>query len=348
MGKQEFDEALDAASVEHFKNIQGEERTHFGASGAGGYCPREAWYGFRRVENIEFSGRMLRLFNRGHEEEFRVFKWLSAMEGVVIQPFAQKLILEDRGCHDGGVQYTAHDWSRPLAYDETDVTLSPHHVAVAEELFGVKLKQWHFSVDIGDEPVPILDHRGMPAYEKAGHYQGSGDGRISGLDTWFPEVSGLGWGLFENKTHKDDSYKGVVKEGVRKSKYGHWAQMQQYMHFFGLAWGFYVAVNKDTDEIYTEIVMYDEVKAMQLAERSLQIIEQRTAPPRVTNDPSNFGCRFCDFKEICHYNGEMAKNCRSCAFAEPVVGKEWRCNKYRKNIPQEFIKKGCGEWVGVQ
>lgn len=51
-------------------------RLHLGASIIGGECPREIWYSFRWVYHKVFSGRMYRLFNRGHLEEKRNLEWL--------------------------------------------------------------------------------------------------------------------------------------------------------------------------------------------------------------------------------------------------------------------------------
>jgi len=46
-------------------------RPHLGASLIGRECARELWYGFHWSTLETFSGRMLRLFNRGHLEEPR-------------------------------------------------------------------------------------------------------------------------------------------------------------------------------------------------------------------------------------------------------------------------------------
>lgn len=46
-------------------------RSHLGASLMGRECTREIWYSWRWVSPNKFSGRMLRLFNRGHLEEPR-------------------------------------------------------------------------------------------------------------------------------------------------------------------------------------------------------------------------------------------------------------------------------------
>ena len=59
-------------------------RPHLGASQIGKECERALWYGFRwAVTGNQFSGRMLRLFNRGHEEEPRFERWLK-MAGITV------------------------------------------------------------------------------------------------------------------------------------------------------------------------------------------------------------------------------------------------------------------------
>lgn len=51
-------------------------RTHLGASIIGHDCQAYAWNTFRWLKFEQFDGRMLRLFNRGHEEEKRFIRWL--------------------------------------------------------------------------------------------------------------------------------------------------------------------------------------------------------------------------------------------------------------------------------
>jgi len=51
-------------------------RNHLGASLIGDTCNRRLWYSWRWVMFPKFSGRMQRLFNRGHKEEARFIEWL--------------------------------------------------------------------------------------------------------------------------------------------------------------------------------------------------------------------------------------------------------------------------------
>ena len=54
-------------------------RNHMGASGIGNKCARAIWYGFRWTTDTKHSGRMIRLFNRGHLEEGRFIALLLAL-----------------------------------------------------------------------------------------------------------------------------------------------------------------------------------------------------------------------------------------------------------------------------
>jgi hypothetical protein len=251
--------------------------------------------------------------------------------------------------HDGSDSYVCIGWDAEddAAWSECDdVSDDPVHIKRATDR-GEGPKQWGFSVDVDAEPWPVFDKFGNPAYTGKGHYAGSGDGCVIGLDEWFPEVAGLGWGLFENKTHNEKSFTNLVKKGVLSAKPEHYAQMQQYMHFFGLKWALYIAVNKNNDDIHPEVIHYKPEVAEHYAERAMKILTQRTPPAKLTEDPSWFECRYCDFREICHYQKAMQKSCRSCIFALPVAGGEWECAKYRQIIPKNFIPQGCDDWEQI-
>jgi hypothetical protein len=54
-------------------------RSHLGISVVGNACERYIWFQFRWMHFEQFSGRMQRLFNRGHKEEERIIEWLTAI-----------------------------------------------------------------------------------------------------------------------------------------------------------------------------------------------------------------------------------------------------------------------------
>ena len=92
-------EAVDSFCQQTF---QEGPRGHLGASIIGKECRRALWYGFRFVAHKEHSGRIHRLFQRGHEEEPRVKRWLEGI-GCVFQETGEKqLSFKALGGHFSG------------------------------------------------------------------------------------------------------------------------------------------------------------------------------------------------------------------------------------------------------
>ena len=80
-------------------------RMHLGASVIGSECRRALWYGFRWVTDIKHPGRLLRLFNRGHEEENRFARDLQmiGVEFVDVDPTTgNQFVYSALGGHFGG------------------------------------------------------------------------------------------------------------------------------------------------------------------------------------------------------------------------------------------------------
>ena len=64
--------------------LGGRPRPHLGASMIGKECERALWYSFHwAITGNKLSGRMLRLFDRGQEEEARFIRWLE-LAGVTV------------------------------------------------------------------------------------------------------------------------------------------------------------------------------------------------------------------------------------------------------------------------
>lgn len=112
---------VEAVDASHEAN-QGGQRLHLGASLIGRDCSRFLWYSFRWAKPEKFSGRMLRLFRRGHEEEARIVADLRriGMEVHTVDPTTGKqftwsaLAGHAGGSQDGAAKRVpnrpAHDW----------------------------------------------------------------------------------------------------------------------------------------------------------------------------------------------------------------------------------------------
>lgn len=166
-----------------------------------------------------------------------------------------------------------------------------------------------------------------------GHFSGHMDGCALEI----PEAHKT-WHVLEFKTHNNKSFNKLVKEGVKKSKPQHYAQMQTYMHLTGMKRALYLATNKDTDELYSERVKYDRVFCGDLLEKAKRIITSYEPPPRAFNRRDYYECGWCDAREICW--GPSRQNmvlpikqlsCRQCCHATPLIngsGARWSCKKH--------------------
>ena len=179
-----------------------------------------------------------------------------------------------------------------------------------------------------------------------GHFGGSLDG-IGKL----PPASGIDEAvLLEFKTNGTGAgFNKLDSHGMPIAKPDHFAQTSTYGFKYGFRFCAYLNINKNDDSLHVEIVKLDHNLGAQMEMKAEQIIHSKTAPARLSDNPTYRGCGWCAMKGICH-NGEMPeKNCRSCTYALPVENAEWFCSLPAHNsiIPAEFIPKGCGNWQPI-
>jgi hypothetical protein len=174
-----------------------------------------------------------------------------------------------------------------------------------------------------------------------GHFGGSLDGVALGL-LEAPRT----WHVLEFKTHSAKSFRELVAKGVAEAKPQHWAQMQIYMHLTGLTRAMYVAVCKDTDDLYVERVSADTQAAERLMAKAARVIGAARPPARLSEDPTWFECRFCDHHELCHGEAAAAISCRSCLHATPVEG-GWTCARWEQGLDLDTQRRACARHLFV-
>ena len=275
----------DAACKEILKDEK--PRTYLGASQAGDHCMRKVWFEYRWFDtSFVPEGRLLRLFDRGNNEEYRVYRWLSAM-----------------GCR-----------------------------------------------------LDILDSDGEQHRASAirGHLGGGTDGVV-----WLPES--YGWPhpmILEIKTTTKKDLPALKKHGMMVQKPQHYDQTGIYARIIGQKLGIkinhslYIAVAKDTDEIYFEIVPIVEATVDITLDIAKQLIYSTTVPGGCASKPkipSYYYCKsMCSFQTICLGMKEPSKNCRSCIYASASSAHndgQWLCAKANGAvIPKDFMYDGCSQW----
>jgi hypothetical protein len=181
-----------------------------------------------------------------------------------------------------------------------------------------------------------------------GHFGGSLDGIGVGL----PEAPKT-WHLLEFKTHNEKSFKELEKKGVEKAKPDHYTQMQAYMGMSHelktmdpLKRAMYIAVNKNTDDLYAERIEYNPIAYKKIRSKAERVIFAPTPPPRISETPDFFQCRWCNFREVCHPSAaeefiQPEVNCRTCTNSTPQDNGSWKCEKFDKILTYEEEERGC-------
>lgn len=255
------------------KNHNADHRPHLGASIIGRPCSRQIWYSWHWADKKKVSGRLAKLFERGHLEEPVMAK---ALRGIGVELHTEQ--------PDGS--------------------------------------QWSVSL-------------------LGGHFGGSMDG----IGINFPDAP-KSWAVWENKTSNTKGFNEMLGKGVKAAKPEHYDQMTVYMGATGTPRAMYTMVNKETDDVYSEWVHFDQARYDQLLAKAEIIIRAAEPPTGVSKDPSYYICKWCDYSHICHGSKAPEVNCRTCMHSTAEIegnGGRWSCARWGADVPLEAQKTGCDE-----
>jgi CRISPR/Cas system-associated exonuclease Cas4 (RecB family) len=195
-----------------------------------------------------------------------------------------------------------------------------------EDLKRVGVKVYEFDETTGQQ---------FKVSECQGHFGGSMDGVGLGIG------QSKKWHLLEFKTHNEKSFKELKEKGVKEAKPQHYAQMCVYMYLAGIERAYYMAVNKNNDELYGERLKSDNNHAKALIEKANSIIFADEPPTGISERADWFECKFCDYHDICFEQKIPQSNCRTCAHSTPVEDGKWSCKK--RDIAHK--QAGCDQHI---
>jgi hypothetical protein len=161
------------------------------------------------------------------------------------------------------------------------------------------------------------------------------------------------WHCGEFKTHNHKSFTQVQSKGLREAKPQHWVQLVIGMALSGMTRGLYLAVDKDTDHLYTERLRWEDVKgdAARLLIFAENIVTAKEPPARISDDPESFNCKFCPHHGSCHGQQVANVTCRSCVHATPEIEPDglgrWSCAKHRKTLSEAEQLRGCDDHLFI-
>lgn len=135
-------------------------------------------------------------------------------------------------------------------------------------------------------------------------------GHVDGIVTAAPESLGFTFPmLWEFKTMNAQNWRDCVKRGVAVSKPVYAAQMAIYQAYMestieGISRNpaLFTAINKDTQELWFEMVPFDAALAQRASDRAVKIItatEYGELLPRSFSDNTHFECKFCSWQDRC-------------------------------------------------
>ena len=147
--------------------------------------------------------------------------------------------------------------------------------------------------------VDLLRKGGFTVYSENhdGSQFGFNDGKIAGHCDGVIIINDEPY-LLEIKTAKSTKFKEFKKMGfLHNNRYR--VQVNIYMNKFRLKKCLAVVICKDTQELYLEIIDYDQITAEHYLERGHWIANTSNMPDRIAKTKMNFGCKYCDHYEEC-------------------------------------------------
>lgn len=176
--------------------------------------------------------------------------------------------------------------------------------------------------------------------DKTGHFVCKLDGVMRGV----PQAEKTPHDL-EIKTHSLDSFKGVVKKGVAESKPMHYWQMQAGMKYGKLTRALYLALCKNDEAYYAERVYPDSAVMNRIEAKITTLVEAPIPPVGISDDGKAFGCKWCDFKEVCVEGKTPIKTCRSCVNAVVLkTNGDWACGLTGQVLSNDEQKLACDDY----
>ena len=135
-------------------------------------------------------------------------------------------------------------------------------------------------------------------------------GHVDGILNGGPADLGLGYpAIWEFKTMNDKSWRDTVKHGVAQSKPVYAAQVAVYQAYMEASVpgvsanpALFTAINKDTQEIWFELLPFDGGLAQRMSDRAVRVITATHAGevlPRHAMTPTHQECKFCAWQDRC-------------------------------------------------
>ena len=164
-----------------------------------------------------------------------------------------------------------------------------------------------------------------------GHFRGHCDGFLLGI-LQAPKTPHV----WEHKVCNEAKQKKLAKlklEKGEKEALAHWdqiyyAQAQVYMHQFEITRHYLTCSSPGERTTVSVRTNYNREHAEYLMDRAQGIIYSEEEPARLSETPTDYRCKMCDFHGICHEQKPFMDSCRTCVYSAPGKDGKWDCKKH--------------------
>jgi hypothetical protein len=258
-----------------------------------------------------------------------------------------------------GASQIGEDCARKLWYGFHWTTADKHSDRILRLFNRGHLEEPRFVAMLAAAGIKVYQYKAPGEQFKIQLHGGHFGGSLDGVAEAIPDAAGPV--LTEFKTHNKESFAKLAGRnwsyrvanpgdwpfdgiGVRASKFQHYVQMQMYMAAYQLQHGLYLAVCKDDDSLYGEVIVADAAISGAFANRAREIVFATEPPARIKNDPTWWQCKFCDKAPVCYGKAAPARNCRTCASAQPKTDGTWLCNQHNRFLDKPAQLAGCPQY----
>lgn len=180
----------------------------------------------------------------------------------------------------------------------------------------------------------------------AGHFRGHADGRILGL-LQAPRTEHV-WEHKSTDEKKQGALAKLRHEKGEKAALAEWdatyyGQAQLYMHYSGLTRHYLTCSTPGGRATISVRTNADGAVALALIEKARRIITAQEPPPRISERPDWYQCKWCDYRTVCHGDTLPDVGCRTCLHATPEMDSDarWSCARYGCDMPIEYQRQSC-------
>lgn len=164
-----------------------------------------------------------------------------------------------------------------------------------------------FEMYLRDTGFEIVEDCFSQARWTEGFFSGAGDGVVI--------KDGVRY-VCEYKTASDSAFKQLKRGQLETIKPLHYAQMQINGAKFDCEYAIYLAVNKNNDELFCDVVAIDPEKVKEIKAKAEYITSSDKPPERISSKPTSYLCKDCHAKDVC-FGFELPRvNCRNCTSVE--------------------------------